>query len=83
MLIGWSCARYWEQYWETRVELVSTLKEGATSSLMADPEVKSEVPDGIYVVDVEGASHGELLPKGPALVMMSTSSQILPLSRYA
>ena len=28
-----------ERYWETRVELVSALKEGATSSLTAVPRV--------------------------------------------
>jgi hypothetical protein len=35
-----------KRYWETWVELVSALKEGAASSLMAGPEVKSEVPEG-------------------------------------
>jgi hypothetical protein len=47
-----------ERYLETRVEFVSALKEGATSSLMVIHEVKLEVPEGIYVMDVEGTSLG-------------------------
>ena len=62
-----------ERYWETRVELVSALKEGTASSLMAGPHVKSEVSEGIFVVDVEGAV--------PATA--TTSSPSLSLSRYA
>ena len=46
---------------------------------MAVLEVKSEV----YVVDVEGVSPGEPLPKGPTLVTPSISSLVLPLSHYA
>ena len=72
-----------ERYWEIRVELVSSLKEGATSGLMTVHEVKSEVPEGIYVMDVEGASYGEPLAKGLAHTTAITSSPILPLSRYA
>jgi hypothetical protein len=49
--------------------MVSALKEGATSSLMTNPEVKSE---GVYVMDVEGGA--------PATA--STSSPSLPLFRY-
>ena len=49
----WMELRQVERYWETRVELVSALKEGAVSSLMAIPDVKLEVPEGIYVMDVE------------------------------
>ena len=79
----WMELRQVERYWETRVELVSALKEGAASSLMAVPEVKSEVPEGVYVVDVEGASPGEPKDKGSAPTAASTSSPILPLSRYA
>jgi hypothetical protein len=59
-----------DRYWETRVELVSALKEGATSSLMAIPEVKLEVPEGIYVIDVEG-----VFPSKPLLRVL------LPLRR--
>ena len=69
-----------ERYGETRVELVSTLKEGAASNLMAVLQVKSEVPEGIYVVDVEGASPGD---KDSAPVTASTSSPVLPFSCYA
>ena len=72
-----------ERYYETRVELISTLKEGAPSSLMAVLEVKSEVPEGVYVVDVEGASLGKPKDKGSAPAAASTSSPILLLSRYA
>ena len=36
-----------ERYWKTQVELVSALKEGAASGLMAVPEIKSEVPEGV------------------------------------
>ena len=71
-----------EQYWETRVELVSALKEGAASSSMVIPKVKSEVPEGVYVVDMKGASHGEPKDKGFAPVVATTSNPILPLSRY-
>jgi hypothetical protein len=42
----WMELREVERYWETQVELVSALKEVAASSLMAGPEVKSEVPEG-------------------------------------
>lgn len=59
------------------------MKEGATSNLMGIPKVKSEVPEGIYVMDVEGASSGEPLAKGPDPATASTSSLILPLSHYA
>ena len=66
--------------WETRIQLVSALKEGAASSVMAIIEVKSEVPD---VVDVEGACSGEPKNQGSARAAASMSSPILPLSRYA
>ena len=72
-----------ERYCETRVELISALKKGATSSLMIVSEVKSEVPEGVYVVDVEGDSLGEPKGKGHAPTTASTSCPILPLSRYA
>jgi hypothetical protein len=39
----WMELRQVERYWETRVELVSTLKESASFSLMAVLEVKREV----------------------------------------
>ena len=71
-----------ERYWETRIELISALKEGAISSLMAVLEVKSEVLEGAYVVDVEGASPGEPLAKYHAPATTSTSSRLLPLFRY-
>ena len=63
--------------------LVSALKEGATLSLMAVPEVKSEVPEGVYVVDVEGASPSEPKDESSAPAAASTSNPIFPLSRYA
>ena len=69
-LIGWSCAR------ETQIELVSALKDRTTSSLMAVLEGKSEVPEVIYVVDVEGASPDEPKAKGHAPAAASTSSPI-------
>ena len=50
---------------------------------MAVSEVKSEVPEGVYVVDVEGASLGEPKDKGFAPAVASTLSPILPLSCYA
>ena len=50
---------------------------------MAVPKVKSEVPEGVYVVDVEGDSPSEPKDKGFAPAAASTSSPILPLSRYA
>ena len=70
-----------ERYWEIRVELVPALKEGTASSLMAVPEVKSEVPEEIYVVNVEEASPGKPKDKGSAPTATSTSSVIFPLSR--
>ena len=72
-----------ERFLETRVELVSALKQGVASNLMAVPEVKLEVPEGVYVVDVEGASPGEPKDKDFASATARTSSPILPLSRYA
>ena len=66
-----------EGFWKTRVELVSALKEGAASSLMAVPQVKSVVPD------VEEVSPSEPKDKGSALTVASMSSPILPLSCYA
>jgi hypothetical protein len=71
-----------ERYWETQVELVSALKEGATSSLMVVPEVKTEVPEGAYAVDVEGAYLDESRATGYAPAAANTSSPVLPLSRY-
>ena len=59
------------------------MKEGATSSLMAVCEVKSEVPEGVYVVDVEGASPSEPKDKGYAPAAAGTWSPILPFSCYA
>ena len=75
--------RQMERYWKTWIELVSALKEGATSSLMAVPKVKSEVLEGIYVVDVEGASLDEPKDKGSAPAAGSTSSPFFSLFRYA
>ena len=52
---------------------------------MAVIEIKSEVPEGVYVMDVEdveGASLGISSAKGSALVAARKSSPILPLSRY-
>jgi hypothetical protein len=72
-----------ERYWETRVELVSALKEGAASSFMAVPEVKMEVQEGVYVVDVEGASLINSTAQGQALAAASASSPVLLLFRYA
>ena len=43
----------------------------------------SEIPEGVYVVDVVGASPDEPKNKGSALTVASTSSPILPLSRHA
>ena len=71
-----------KRYWETRVELVSALKEGATSSLMTVLKVKTKVLEGVYVVDVEEASFDEPRAKGYTPTAASTSSPTLPLSRY-
>ena len=79
----WMEPRQMEWYWETWIELVFALKEGATSSLMAVPKVKSEVPEGIYVVDVEGASLDEPKDKDYAPAVASTSSPFFSLFRYA
>ena len=65
------------------VQLVSALKKGTTCSLMSAPEVKSEILEGVHVVDVDGASPSKPLAKGPALVAASTLNPIFPLSRYA
>lgn len=83
MDVYWMELREVERYLETWVELVSALKESAASSLIVVHEVKSEVPEVIYVVDVEGAFHGEPLPKGLASATASKSSTSLTLSRYA
>ena len=72
-----------EQYWKTRIELVSALKEGATSSSMADSDVKTEVSEGVYVVDVKGGSLDWPKAKSYASTTVSMSSPVLPLSRYA
>ena len=50
---------------------------------MAVPEIKAEVHEGVYAVDVEGDSHDDPRVKGHAPVAVSTSSPVLPLSRYA
>ena len=63
--------------------MVSVLKEGAVSNLMAVLEVKSEVPEVVYVVDMEGTSTDKPRAKGHAPVAASTSSLVLPLSCYA
>ena len=60
----------------------SALKKDEASTMMAIPKVKSEVPEEIYVVDMEGVSYGELNDKGSAPIAASTSSPILPLSCY-
>ena len=44
------------QCWDTRVELVSSLKEDTTSSLLTIHVVKMDQTEGIFVVDVEGLS---------------------------
>ena len=62
--------------------MVSALKEGAASSLMAISEVRTKVPEGAYAVDVEGTSLDEPIATGYAPAAASTSSAILPLSRY-
>lgn len=48
-----------KRYWETHVELVSALKEDTASSLMAVHEIKMEVLEGIYVVDIKKTSTDE------------------------
>jgi hypothetical protein len=50
---------------------------------MAVHEVKTEVQKGVYVVDVEGASPINSTAQGQAPAVASTSSPVLPLSRYA
>ena len=72
-----------ERYWETRVELVFALKEDASSSLMVVLQFKTEVPEGVYVVDVEGASHDEPMAKGYTPAAASLLSPMLPLFCYA
>ena len=63
-----------EQYWETRVELVSSLKKSAASNLMAQLSIWTEVPEGVYVVDMEGASPDEPMAKSYDPTAASTSS---------
>ena len=72
-----------ERYWETHVELVSTLKEGATSSSLAPLVVKMEQVESVFVVDVEEAFPSEPREKILASASASTLSPIFPLSRYA
>ena len=50
---------------------------------MAISEVKTEVPEGIYVVDVDRVSPNDPRAKNYAHTAASTSNPILPLSRYA
>ena len=63
-----------ERYWNTRAELVSTLKKDATFSLMVVPEVKMEVQNEIYVIDVEESSLINSTTQGHALEAASTSN---------
>ena len=72
-----------ERYWETWLELVSALKEGAASSLMAVSEVKMEGQEGVYMVDVGRASPINPTAQDQAPAMASMSSPVPPLSRYA
>ena len=64
------------------MELVSALKEGATSNSLAAPVVKSEQVEGVIVVDVEGSFPGEPKDKASAPAFASVSSPSLPISRY-
>ena len=72
-----------EQHRETRVELVSVLKEGAASSSLVAPVVKPAQAEGVVVVDVEGSFPGGPKDKALASASVSTSNLSLPLARYA
>ena len=72
-----------KRYLETRVKLVSALKEGATSSSLATPIVKIEQMEGVFVVDVEGTFFNEPKKKVHASTSTSTSSPVFLLFGYA
>ena len=49
---------------------------------MADHDVKTEVSEGVYVIDVEGGSLDWPRAKSYAFTTVSMLSPVLPLSRY-
>lgn len=71
-----------ERYWKTRVELVSMLMEGAISSSLAPPVVKTEQAQSVFVVDVEGVFFNEPREKVFAFASASMSSPIFPFFCY-
>lgn len=71
-----------EQYWESRMELVSALKEGAASNSLATHVLKTKQSEGIFILDVEGTLPDEPKKKDLASASASTLRPIFPLSRY-
>lgn len=71
-----------ERYWKPRVELVSALKEGTTSSSLASPMLKIEQAESVFVVHVEGAFSSESRKNVVAFASTNTSSLIFSLSCY-
>lgn len=65
------------------MELVSALKEGASSSSLAAPMMKTKQAEGVFVVDVEGVFPSEQKKNNLTPTFASTSSPIFPFSRYA
>ena len=72
-----------EWYWETRIELVSTLKKGTASSLLVPHVVKTMQAESVFVIDVEGAIPSKPKEKASASASSSTSSPAFSLSCYA
>lgn len=72
-----------DRYKETRVEVVSTLKEGAISSLLANYVVKSEALEGAPMVDVEETFSSDSNEKAPTSTTANAASLVYLHSRYA
>lgn len=71
----------WNQ--ETRVKMVSILKENTTSSSLATLVAKTEQAKGVFVVDVKGTFLNEPKEKVFASISISMLSLIILLSCYA
>lgn len=78
----WMELRQVKRYSEMLVELVSALKEGTTSSLLAAPMIKTNPTEDVFVVNVEGRFPSESKEKVIASTSISTSNMVFPLSRY-
>lgn len=65
------------------MELVSALKEGATSSLLGVPVVKLEAAKGVLVVDVEETFSSDSKEKATTSTFAIVAGPILPPSHCA